>query len=92
MKTIKRIQEASTLTGWGEINNNEGFIYADASGADIFFGFKLSDEWAALINADGEFFAAKKFKNCLASYDSDRFAPYSPNFKTLEECRAFLAA
>ncbi|GEM_PF-5538327 len=59
------------------LKDGEQFIYADLPFE--FFAIKINNDYAALINADGEFFLGKKYANCLLTggglaRDYDSFA------------------
>lgn len=62
MKTIK-VNGLENIN-FDKIAPNEHFIYVD--GAFEFFAIKVSEDYAVLINADGNFICAKAFKNCLS--------------------------
>lgn len=71
------------LRGYGELTNGTHFIYKDNSFE--FFAIKINDKFSALLNADGEFCLAEKYKNCLS------IGVLSPKiFKSIDELKKYI--
>lgn len=71
------------LKGYKELTNGMHFVYKDNSFK--FFAIKINDKFSALLNADGEFCLAEKYKNCLSIGAS------SPKvFKSIDELKKYI--
>ena len=81
MKILKR--NGLENFNFGKLAINEHFIYVD--GSFEFFAIKTNENYAVLINADGEFACARAYKNCLSL--STTGARVFPTFeKAVEFC------
>lgn len=68
MKTIKlgtsKEQNIEAMKVYDEFKPMDGFVYAD--GSIEFYAIKISDNHAVLINREGRFIIAKRYRNCLS--------------------------
>lgn len=82
VKILRGTIEAMEI--FNEMERDELFIYEQCG---TFPAFKINNGYAALINAEGKFVLAKKYKNCLSigSEDPLIFATYA-DVKTYLGC------